>query len=218
MSRSTLALFLYNLVGMIQTTVFAQSLSNFTCQLFMMRGRTLLIWDHRVKGQGQIWHFVFKTLWALYRLQFLPNHFQTSVFTCKLIMMSGGTLLILGGGAKIQAQIWPPARGCHTSHCLVNILFFLQYLYMYILKSVYIYSTVHNIIWHFQVVSEENDLKPVNFKSIPNVNTHVTEVESSITGDSSVPFNDVQVWVDPLDATQEYTGMPIWLENLWIWL
>ena len=46
------------LVDTIATTVFAQSLSNFTCTFTMMRGGTLLILGHRVKGQGQLWHFV----------------------------------------------------------------------------------------------------------------------------------------------------------------
>ena len=40
---------------MIQTTVFARSLSNFACKLFMMRGGTLLIFGHGVKGQDQLW-------------------------------------------------------------------------------------------------------------------------------------------------------------------
>ena len=44
-----------DVVGTIQTTVFARSLSNFTCKLFMMRGGTLLIWGHKVKFQGQLW-------------------------------------------------------------------------------------------------------------------------------------------------------------------
>ena len=68
--------------GTIQTTVFAQSLSNLTCKLWIMRGGTLLIWGHGVKGQSQLWHYVYKTLWARYRLQFLPNHFQTSYVSC----------------------------------------------------------------------------------------------------------------------------------------
>ena len=41
------------LVGTITTTVFARSLSNFTCKLGMMRGGTLLILGHGVKGHGQ---------------------------------------------------------------------------------------------------------------------------------------------------------------------
>ena len=31
-----------------------------------------------IKGQGQLWHSVYKTLWTGYRQQFLSNHFQTS--------------------------------------------------------------------------------------------------------------------------------------------
>ena len=52
------------LVDTIATIVFAQSLSNFTCKLSMMRGGTLLILGHGVKGQGQLWHSVYKTLWT----------------------------------------------------------------------------------------------------------------------------------------------------------
>ena len=66
----------------IATTVFAQSLSHFTCTLTIFRGGTLLILGHGVKGQGQLWHFVYKTLWTRYRQQFLPNHFQTSHVSC----------------------------------------------------------------------------------------------------------------------------------------
>ena len=69
-------------VDTMQTTVFAQLLSYFTCKLSMMWWGTLLILGHGVKGQGQIWHFVYKTLWTRYRLQFLPNHFQTSRVSC----------------------------------------------------------------------------------------------------------------------------------------
>ena len=75
--RSTLALSVSDLVDTIQSTVFAQSLSYFPCTLWMMRTVTLLILGHGVTGQGQLWHFVYKTLWTRYRLQLLPNHFQT---------------------------------------------------------------------------------------------------------------------------------------------
>ena len=43
---STLALYAQDLVNMIQTTVIAQSLSDFTCNLWMVRGGTLLILGH----------------------------------------------------------------------------------------------------------------------------------------------------------------------------
>ena len=52
------------LVDTIATTVFAQSLSNFTCTFAMMRGGALLILGHGVKGLGQLWHSVHKTLWT----------------------------------------------------------------------------------------------------------------------------------------------------------
>ena len=63
----------------IETTVFAGSLLNFTCKLFMMRGGTLLILGHGVKSQGQIWHFVYKTLWTRYRLLFCPITFKLHI-------------------------------------------------------------------------------------------------------------------------------------------
>ena len=53
-SRSTLAFCVYGLVGTIQTAVYVQSLSNFTCKLWMMRRESLLILGHGVIGQGQL--------------------------------------------------------------------------------------------------------------------------------------------------------------------
>ena len=70
----------------------------------MMRGGTLLILGHGVKGQGHLWHSMYKTLWTGYRLQILVQ--SLSNFTCKLWMMSGGTLLILGHVVKGQGQLW----------------------------------------------------------------------------------------------------------------
>ena len=57
------------LVDTIATTVFYQSLSNFTCKLWVMRGGTISILGHGIKGQSQLWHSVYKTLWTRYRLQ-----------------------------------------------------------------------------------------------------------------------------------------------------
>ena len=71
-----------HLVDTIAITVFAQSLSNFTCTFFMLRGGSLLILGHGVKGQGQLCHSVYKIFWAWYWLQFLLNHFQTSHASC----------------------------------------------------------------------------------------------------------------------------------------
>lgn len=58
------------------------------------------------------------------------------------------------------------------------------------------------------MISEESDnIRPVSFKLINNVNSQNDEVDKLIKNDISVPFNKVTVWVDPLDATQEYKGM-----------
>ena len=50
-----------------------------------------------------------RSTWAFCLLQAtcLPDHFQTSLvyFTCKLLLMSGGTLSILGHGVKDQGQL-----------------------------------------------------------------------------------------------------------------
>ena len=61
------------LVDTIATTVLAQSLSNFTCTFTMMRGGTLLTLGHGVKGQGQLWHSVYKPLWARLRQVFVQS-------------------------------------------------------------------------------------------------------------------------------------------------
>ena len=78
-------------MGTIATTVFAQSLSNFTCTFAMMRGGTLLILGHEVKGPGQL---LATTVFA----QSLSN------FTCTFAMMRGGTLLNLGHGSKVKVN------------------------------------------------------------------------------------------------------------------
>ena len=44
-----------------------------------------------------------------------------SNFTCKLMTMRGGTLVILGQKIKAQGQLWPPGRGNHTLHCPLKI-------------------------------------------------------------------------------------------------
>ena len=58
----------------------------------------------------------------------------------------------------------------------------------------------------FQVISEEHETKPINFKEIPDSNKDLAEVNSIIDGDDKIAINDITVWIDPLDATQEYTG------------
>ena len=74
-----------------------------TCKLWMTREGTLLILGHGVKGQGQLWHSVYKTLWTRCRLIFAQS---LSKFTCRLWMMRGGTVLILSHEVKSQGQLW----------------------------------------------------------------------------------------------------------------
>ena len=57
---------------------------------------------------------MYKALWAGYRLQFLPNHFQTSHVSCVWWEEEPYWFWVIG-----QGQLCPPARGCHTLRCLV---------------------------------------------------------------------------------------------------
>ena len=98
----------------IQTTALVQSLSNFTCSLWMMRGEILLILGHRVKGQGQIWHSVYKALLANYRLQFISDHFQTSH-----VDDDGRNPIDFGSRGHGSSSTLPPARGCRGLRFLV---------------------------------------------------------------------------------------------------
>ena len=82
------------MVVTIATTIFAQSLSN-TCKLWMIRGGTLLILGHGVKGQGQLYHCVLDLVDTIQTTVFVQSF---SNFTGKLWMITGGTILILGHG------------------------------------------------------------------------------------------------------------------------
>ena len=95
------------LVDTIATTFFAQILSNFIYKLWIVRGGTLLIWGHRVKCQGQLWH-------SVYTIQTTVFDQSLSNFTCKLQIMRGGTLLVLGNGVIGQGQPCPPQGGDAT--------------------------------------------------------------------------------------------------------
>ncbi|XP_042231976.1 inositol monophosphatase 3-like isoform X2 [Homarus americanus] len=55
-----------------------------------------------------------------------------------------------------------------------------------------------------EIISEEHSVS-VDTSKIPPASTHNLEVISVITDDIVVPAQDIQVWIDPLDATQEYT-------------
>jgi len=58
---------------------------------------------------------------------------------------------------------------------------------------------------NINIISEEHDEKEVDMSKIPTPSIHNAEVEEKVTSDQELPVEEVAVWIDPLDATQEYT-------------
>ena len=58
------------------------------------------------------------------------------------------------------------------------------------------------------MVSEEHDTKKLDIQTITEPQKNLAAV-SSLPGDEVVPIQSTAVWIDPLDATQEYTGMAL---------
>ena len=56
-------------------------------------------------------------------------------------------------------------------------------------------------------------MKPVDLSQIAGVGGRHEEVDDVVKSDQSIPISRVAVWIDPLDATQEYTGNSIFLKS-----
>lgn len=77
-----------------------------------------------------------------------------------------------------------------------------------------IFYGLQKIFPGLNIVSEEHEKKPLDLSVIPNIDLHLPEVEG-IKVDQKVPSNKITVWIDPLDATQEYTEMK---DKAWAWV
>lgn len=56
-----------------------------------------------------------------------------------------------------------------------------------------------------KIISEEHSLSDVDVSSVSPAALIHPEVTAAIVEDQMVPAGDIRVWIDPLDATQEYT-------------
>lgn len=56
------------------------------------------------------------------------------------------------------------------------------------------------------MISEEHDTSSLDSSTIAAANTRDTDIERQVVTDNVIFMKDVQVWIDPLDATKEYTG------------
>ena len=125
-------------MDLIQTTVYVQSLSNFTCRLWMMKGETLLILGHGVilwntyysrdlifaKPSPMIYsrNFTFAIchiflFYSYIRIYWRGLNFRVSLFSRIYAKIKSSRIKSVQVG---QGQLCPHARGCHALRCLVT--------------------------------------------------------------------------------------------------
>lgn len=64
-----------------------------------------------------------------------------------------------------------------------------------------------------QIISEE-DSESVRCTESPFFDLDPTVLHAATLPDEDVHVDDITVWIDPLDATQEYTGSVILFHNI----
>ena len=76
------------------------------------------------------------------------------------------------------------------------------------------YNTMKKAFPNMNVVSEEHDTDDFDLSKIEMPSLSNSELDS-IAGDETVNIEDVTVWIDPLDATQERMELCIVSNALW---
>jgi len=67
------------------------------------------------------------------------------------------------------------------------------------------YWGIKKLFPYVNVISEEHDVKAVDMSTVKLFSLENKEVNEIVTEDTMVPPEEISVWIDPLDATQEYT-------------
>ena len=52
------------------------------------------------------------------------------------------------------------------------------------------------------VISEEHDPQPIDMDTVEPMSYSDPEVDAIVTEDQRIPIEEIDVWIDPLDATQ----------------
>ncbi len=68
------------------------------------------------------------------------------------------------------------------------------------------YSLLSSTFRDVSVVSEEHDVDEYADGKSSSGAAHMAEISSIIKSDELLPTKDLTIWIDPLDATKEYTG------------